>query len=255
MAKQRIIDTKLWDDLYFSELKTAEKLIFIYLLTNTLTNISWIYEISKKRIIFDTWLNEKIVLEAIDKFWYDWKIYLFEWYIMIKKFINYQNLNPSVVKWIKRELNSLPPKVLQEFYWLNKETLTAYTQPATACVQPVPPNLTKPNLTKPNLKGTEITKNSIATKVATLEEYIKENFDLEFMEDIYNKWNITKWEFQEECESFINYRKEKNVNWKKERWEKEKTFDPKLRFRTWIKRSSKWNKQKKSNLTYKTVRI
>jgi hypothetical protein len=65
--------------------------------------------------------------------------------------------------------------------------LTAYTQPATACVQPVPPNLTKPNLTKPNLKGTEITKNSIATKVATLEEYIKENFDLEFMEDIYNK--------------------------------------------------------------------
>ena len=95
----------------------------------------------------------------------------------------------------------------------------------------------------------------VATKVATLEEYIKENFDLEFITDIYNKHWMSKNEFQDECESFVDYWKEKSPNWKKERWQKEKTFDPKLRFRTWIKRSSKWNKQKKSNLTYKTVRI
>jgi hypothetical protein len=59
---------------------------------------------------------------------------------------------------------------------------------------------------------------------------------------------MTKNEFQEECESFVDYRKEKNINWKKEKWQKEKTFDPKLRFRTWIKRNNKWNKKKVNEL-------
>jgi hypothetical protein len=52
----------------------------------------------------------------------------------------------------------------------------------------------------------------VATKVATLEEYIKENFSLEFISDIYKKYDMTKNEFQEECESFVDYRKEKNIN-------------------------------------------
>jgi hypothetical protein len=52
---------------------------------------------------------------------------------------------------------------------------------------------------------------------------------------------MTKEEFKEECNDFVLYWKEKSINWKKERWEKEKTFDPKLRFRTWMKNNKKWS--------------
>jgi len=82
----------------------------------------------------------------------------------------------------------------------------------------------------------------VVPKVTTLETYIKKEFTSEFITDIYNKYKIPKQDFQEECESFVLYWKEKSINWKKERWEKEKTFDPKLRFRTWMKNNDKWSK-------------
>jgi len=41
---------------------------------------------------------------------------------------------------------------------------------------------------------------------------------------------------------FVAHWKEKSPNWKKERWEKEKTFNPKLRFRKWMKNKKDWSK-------------
>ena len=81
-----------------------------------------------------------------------------------------------------------------------------------------------------------------ATEVATLQDLIKKEFSLEFMKDIYKTYWVSKEDFQEECVSFVQYRREKSPRGKKERWEKEKTFDPKLRFRTWMK-----NNKKRSN--------
>ncbi len=82
---------------------------------------------------------------------------------------------------------------------------------------------------------------AIADKSATLESYIKQEFELDFITEVYNKYWMNKKDFQEECEWFVEYWKEKSPNWKKERWEKEKTFDPKLRFRTWMKNNKKWS--------------
>jgi len=152
MAKQRMINTKMWDDSYFSELKPTEKLLFVYLLTNSLTNISWIYEIQLKRITFDTWLNNSDLKKILDKFKDDWKIYFFNDYIMIKNFIKNQNINPSVIKWIIRELSEIEENILQVFFWLNRENLTSYVQGgdslSTSSIELGLLNLTKPNLTK-----------------------------------------------------------------------------------------------------------
>ena len=95
-------------------------------------------------------------------------------------------------------------------------------------------SIVKDNIVKDSIQ-------SVAPKVATLETYIKTEFSLDFITEVYNKYWMTKEDFQEECEHFLNYWKEKSINWKKERWEKEKTFDPKLRFRTWMKNSKKWS--------------
>ena len=84
--------------------------------------------------------------------------------------------------------------------------------------------------------------NSIeVAKATTLKEYIKNTFDESFLLEIYNKYNISKIDFQDECEAFVLYWQEKSPRWKKQRWEKEKTFDPKLRFRTWMRNNKKWN--------------
>lgn len=84
-------------------------------------------------------------------------------------------------------------------------------------------------------------KDIVANKFATLQELIKQEFDLEFLKEIYNEYWLSKDNFQEECNLFLEYRIEKKPNWKKEKWEMEKTFNPKLRFRTWMKNNKKWN--------------
>ena len=160
MAKQRMINTKIWDDSYFSELKPTEKLLFIYLITNSLTNISWIYEIQLKRITFDTWLNISDLKKILDKLKDDSKIFFYKDYIMIKNFIKNQNINPSVRKWIVRELSEIPKDILNVFYWLNKENLSGYIESvdslSTDCIEPGLLNLTKPNLTKLNREELKI---------------------------------------------------------------------------------------------------
>ncbi len=54
LAKQRIVNTKFWDDSYITRLTPTEKLLFLYLITNPLTNISGVYELPLKRVAFDT---------------------------------------------------------------------------------------------------------------------------------------------------------------------------------------------------------
>ena len=92
----------------------------------------------------------------------------------------------------------------------------------------------------------------IAPKVATLKEYIRETFDIDFIQEIYEKYPIWKIEFQEECNAFVLHWTEKSPNGKKEKWEMEKTFDPKLRFRTWMRNNEKWSKK---NISYKPTWI
>lgn len=253
MAKQRIISTKIWDDTYFTELNPNEKLIFIYLLTNWLTNLSWIYEIQIKRISYDTWIWIQDIKKIIDKFTEDKKIYLFEGFIMIKNFIKNQNLNPSVKKWIEREISLIPKNILSYFLSLNKDNLIEYINDINSLLTAYPQsgllNLTKPNLTKLNL--TQIPeKEIITTKVVTLKELIKQEFTQEFIDEVYKKFNLTKDDFIESSEDFLLYWTEKNKNWTKERWQKQETFDVKLRYRTWMRNSSKWNK---TNLSSKKI--
>lgn len=106
-----------------------------------------------------------------------------------------------------------------------------------------PSNITSSQVTSSKIKESNIVVSSeiVAPKVATLETHIKDSFSNEFISEVYEKYWLRKEDFQEECNDFLLYWKEKSVNGKKERWEKEKTFDPKLRFRTWMKNNKKWS--------------
>lgn len=79
------------------------------------------------------------------------------------------------------------------------------------------------------------------TKVSSLKDLMIKNID----KDIFiNNW-IKEEILTQEMNKFYNYRIQKNDWWKKEHWQKQKTFDVKRRFVTWL-----WN-IKQTNLSPK----
>lgn len=147
MAKQRYIKDSFWTDPYIQELWQTEKLLFLYLLTNTNCNIAWIYEITERQICFDIWVDKNRLSQALDRLAQDGKIIYTNNWIIIINFIKNQSMNPSVEKWIERVLNTLPD-------WIKDKLGTGCIQAGTY--------FTLLNLTLPN--STEILEPDILPK-------------------------------------------------------------------------------------------
>lgn len=158
MAKQRIVITKFWDDTYIMKLTPTEKLLFLYFLTNPLTNISGIYEISKERISFDTGIVISLLEAILKRFEKDKKAVYKSGWICIINFIKNQNLNPDVIKGIKREIKLIPKGLIFTF----ARACHSLSQDGTL-------NLTKLNLTKPN--GINRQKKSGGNDIELLTDY------------------------------------------------------------------------------------
>ena len=113
MSTQRYIDTSFWDDTWIQELDPSEKLLYIYLLTNPLTNIAGILELTTKRICFDTGFNSDTVGHILKKFEDAKKVYRYENFIIIRNFPKHQHLeNDKILKGVVSILSKLPQEFL-----------------------------------------------------------------------------------------------------------------------------------------------
>ena len=113
MARQRYINTKFWDDKYIINIDPTEKLIFIYCLTNPLTVICGIYEITIKRIAFDTGIDKDMIIKILERFEKDNKILYRDGWLAVKNFIKNQSLNPKIIKGIMTELHACPKEMVK----------------------------------------------------------------------------------------------------------------------------------------------
>lgn len=120
MNKNRYINTKFWDDNYVTNLDPIEKLLFIYLLTNSLTNIAGIYEIALRRIAFDTGIDKDMVKRIIDRFSEDKKVYYVDSWVIMKNFLKHQKKNPKIEKGIKAIIDDLPDNIQIAYQSLSK---------------------------------------------------------------------------------------------------------------------------------------
>jgi hypothetical protein len=68
MSTQRYISTSFWDDEWIHKLDPSEKLLYMYFMTNTLTNIAGVYKIAVERISYDTGFNENTIQHIFEKF-------------------------------------------------------------------------------------------------------------------------------------------------------------------------------------------
>src|SRR3990167_9698107 len=112
MAKIRYINTRFWDDNYTSNLDPIEKLLFLYFLTNTSTNICGIYEIPLKKVAMDTGIEKDMVAKVMERFTKEQKIFYVNGWVGIKNFIKHQSLNPKVKLGIKIGLEAIPKDIL-----------------------------------------------------------------------------------------------------------------------------------------------
>ena len=120
MAKNRLLNTRYWEDGFIMSLDSKEKLLFLYFLTNPLTVICGVYECPKMRISFDTGINIDDIDKALKKF--KNKIHYINGWVYVPNFIKYQALNnPKIIKGIEAEMNNLPLRIKEQITEIDKQ--------------------------------------------------------------------------------------------------------------------------------------
>lgn len=114
MANQRYISTSFWDDEWIQTLDPSEKLIYLYLMTNPLTNIAGVYKITDRRISFDTGFNLDTITHIFRKFEKAGKVYRKGEYVALPSWPKHQKWDKStkVKEGIDRILKELEPEII-----------------------------------------------------------------------------------------------------------------------------------------------
>lgn len=103
---KRYVSTSFWDDAWVQTLSFEEKGLYLYLLTNPLTNIAGVYKITNHRIVFDTGLEEDKVTKIMTKFSDAHKAYRHGEYLVFPTWPKHQNYqNAKIYRGIKKILS------------------------------------------------------------------------------------------------------------------------------------------------------
>jgi hypothetical protein len=115
MATYRKLHTTFWTDPFVENLTQEQKLFYLYLITNTKTKQSGIYEITKKYMAFETGFSIKEITELITYFVNDGKILYSEKTneIAIVNWVKHNfSFSHSVLKCIETDLYEVKDKQL-----------------------------------------------------------------------------------------------------------------------------------------------
>lgn len=224
MAKERLINTRFWNDGWVRSVNPLDRYLYLYLLTNEYTNISGIYELPIQTIAYGSGLDERdlkhTMLPRLEP-----KVFYKDGWVIITKFPNYQRLkSDSVVEGIKRELDSVPKSVLEFAKERGYGDGLGIIPPSSHI-----PNLTKLNLTKPI--GEEVATPPTPYELSKdffLEGETYRSIYTEFCEKIPN--SLVDREFKKFC----LYWTEPSKNGRKQRWEQQSTFEVRRRLYNWF---------------------
>lgn len=121
--KTRVIHTKFWKDGYVAKLNRAEKIVFIYLLTNENVSMSGIYELNDLEI--KTWLGitDTELEEAKKKLQSGGKVFFKDGWVCLKnhnKYNSYGRGEKQAAALVKER--SLIPKEIQDYFDTSMDT-------------------------------------------------------------------------------------------------------------------------------------
>lgn len=108
MDIRRSITCGFWTDGWVESINTEQKLLFLYLLTNPLSNILGIYKISIQRMSFETGINSEAITEYLKDFERLRKAYYIDEFVIIVNHLKHQALNPNMKTNVVSDFNALP---------------------------------------------------------------------------------------------------------------------------------------------------
>lgn len=114
---RRSVNTRIWSDEWFETLKPTERLLWLYLLTNERTNMLGCYEVSMKRISYESGIDESMVRKAFEGFERIGKAYyLGGKYVFLPNWLKNQSMNTNMVKSAKKDYENLPIGVVEAIW-------------------------------------------------------------------------------------------------------------------------------------------
>lgn len=230
MSKLRSVSTKIWSDTWFEDLTPNQKLLFIYLITNEKTNMLGIYEVSFKKISFETGIQRSEVEKAIKIFEEAGRVRYEHNHIILTKFLKHQNFNTNMKKSAIDVYNELPKELKDKGLNLSKETVTESFESLS------------------NHLGM-VRKIEVEYEYELEEEY-KDESKVNNIIERENKFRLQTKKFENEfsenmINEFCDYWTERKPNGKKMLFEMQKTFDIKKRLQRWDRNN--FNKNLKGN--------
>lgn len=96
MTQLRSVNTHFWKDGFIADCTPLERYIFLYLLTNEATTLAGCYELSLRRIMFDTGTTRAVAERSIGKFQDAGKIEFHDGWLVLNSFHKHQNLNGNM---------------------------------------------------------------------------------------------------------------------------------------------------------------
>lgn len=114
MSKLRSISTAFWSDPFIEDLTPSEKLIFIYLITNDKTNMLGIYEVSMRKISFETGVDKATVQKALEGFERLGKVRYTNNYVVLINYLKHQHFNTNMKKSAIDVYMNLPQELKKE---------------------------------------------------------------------------------------------------------------------------------------------
>jgi hypothetical protein len=118
MSKLRSVNTCFWSDPWVEDLTPTEKLLYLYFITNEKTNMLGVYELSIKKISFETGIDKQTIQKALKGFETINKVRYTKNHIILLNFAKHQNYNTNMKISAIDVFNSLPKELK-----VNKETI------------------------------------------------------------------------------------------------------------------------------------
>lgn len=221
----RYLNTRFWDDGYIRGLKIEDKLLFLYLITNPLTELCGAYEIGIDQMAFHTGLKEQAVTGCLRLLEAGGRMIYRDGWLYIKNFTKHQSTNPSILKGIERTWSEIPEEIRSQFeQWTGSIQAVDTLPPASSTLL----NLTILNTDliqreTENPTPSQITKNFLTNEEAQaqlLNGLVEQGVSADLASS--------------ELKKFISYWTELTPSGTKQRWQIEKTFEVKRRLATWF---------------------
>ncbi len=136
MADYRQIHTSIWDDDWFCQLTSDEKIVFVWLFSNRRASVSGIYKFTEFICSRETGISLPDVKKAVQRLIEDQKIYIEGEWVWVKNLRKYNDSkSPNSYKRIAADLEMLPDNGLRKAYMAYYKDMASTYQAPTKPLQ------------------------------------------------------------------------------------------------------------------------